>query len=210
MRVRGALAVGVAMVLGVAGCAQRQETYGAGSAGPTVSSTPSVRPVAPTTAAATSAPPRPKRSPCLFSDADITDLLGLAVLPGTRTRQGSTVVCTWKAKDEPAVPRWRRSDPVTRWDDGLVTITRAPATHYTDVADRVVALARLQKATGRQELPSAGEGGFAIGASVSGVPIWHAVAVHHGQVVAVEVSGAGTQSSLATVSDFLLTALDMV
>jgi hypothetical protein len=151
---------------------------------------------------------RKRVTPCLFSDAEVAHVLGLAVLPATRTRQGTYLVCTWKSRDKPAVPSWRRGDPVLRWDDGLVTITRGPAASYPDLADRVVALAKEQKATGRHDLPSAGEGGFAIGGSVSGVPLWHAVAVHHDQVVAVEVSGAGSRSGIAAVTDFLLTALD--
>jgi hypothetical protein len=93
------------------------------------------------------------------------------------------------------------------WDDGIVTITRGDARNYTHLAKRVMALAKPKKATGRQDLPSIGAGAFAIGASVSGVPIWHAVGLQNDVAVAVEVSGAESNSSIATVSQFLLVTL---
>jgi hypothetical protein len=135
-------------------------------------------------------------------------MLGLAVGPATRTEQGPFTVCTWKATNPPAVPSWRKGDPVTRWDDGLVTITTGNAGHYTELVNQVRSLARQQNATGRQDLSWVGNGAFAVGASVSGVPIWHAVAAHKGRVVAVEVTGADSKSSIATVSGFLLSVLD--
>jgi hypothetical protein len=102
------------------------------------------------------------------------------------------------------VPSWRQGDPVLDIDDGIVTITRGRANHYADLEQSVTDVAVAQRATGRQELTNVGGSfAFAIGASVSGVPIWKAVAVDGEAVVAVEVSGAESNSSLAVVADFL-------
>jgi hypothetical protein len=72
----------------------------------------------------------------------------------------------------------------------------------------VTAVAEAKGAGGRQELTHLYPGGFAVGASVSGVPLWTAVALHEDAVIAVEVSGADSRSSIATVSDFLGRTLD--
>jgi hypothetical protein len=97
----------------------------------------------------------------------------------------------------------RKEDPVAEFEGGLVTIRRAPASAYGDLVRNVEAEAKSQKAAGRQDLSWIGNGAFAIGASVSGVPIWRAVAQHGRLVTAVQVSGARSKSSVATVGDFL-------
>jgi hypothetical protein len=144
----------------------------------------------------------------LFTTAEINEVLGLDVARAIESKHGPYVVCTWKAKEEPEVPAWRRSDPVSQWDDGVVSITRGQAKDYADLARKVTALAEKKKAMGRQDLTWMGGGAFAIGASVSGVPLWHAVATHDGLVTAVEVSGATSKSSVASVSDFLLLTME--
>jgi hypothetical protein len=48
---------------------------------------------------------------------------------------------------------------------------------------------------------------FALGASVSGVPIWNAATLQGDLMTAVEVSGAQSKSSVATVTDFLVEVL---
>jgi hypothetical protein len=209
MRTTIALACVIGLVLGSAACANEPVGFGASTAGPTLTSTPSESPEAAPSTPATAATHGTSASPCgLFTRAEITKVLGLAVRRAVPSRQGPYVRCTWRAEKLPAVPSWRRSDPVTRWDDGIVTITSGDAKHYTPLATSVTALAERQRATGRKELTWIGSGAFAIGGSISGVPIWHAIAVHRGRVTAVEVSGAGSRSSVATVGDFLFSTLD--
>jgi hypothetical protein len=143
-------------------------------------------------------------SPCaLFSTQEVSRVLGLEVRQVERSRQGVYVVCTWRAKNEPKVPSWRRGDPVTETDDGIVTITRAAARYFNDLERQVTATARRRNADAREDLYGIGLGAFAIGGSVSGVPIWNAVARHDEHVTAVEVSGADSRSGIATIKDFL-------
>jgi hypothetical protein len=205
----GLAAVAAVAVVGVAGCTSDQPTYGAASAGPTLSAEPTTPDAVPSAApSVTESSTRERVRPCVFSTGEIAKVLGLPVRPAVRTVRGPSVVCTWRSTVEPVVPAWRGTDPVTHWDDGIVTITRTDSAHYDALVSEVVSLAHRQKATGRHPLPGVGGDAFAIGASVSGVPIWHAVALAHGQAVAIEVSGADSHASQATVSDFLLTVAD--
>lgn len=210
MKVRIWLAL-AAVALGTPACAAEQRSYGTPTAGPTRTSTPSPRPdVQPSPAPHRSASRRStSASVCdLFTTAEISRWLGLAVAHGaSRSREGYRV-CTWRALDAPTVPAWRVGDPVLDIDNGIVTITRGRASRYADLEEAVTDVAVAQGAAGRQELFQVGGSfAFAIGASVSGVPIWKAVALDGEAVVAVEVSGADSNSSLATVSDFLARTL---
>jgi hypothetical protein len=209
MRTTIALASAIGLILGLASCANEPVGFGATTAGPTMTSPPSESPEAAPSTPATASTPGTSASPCgLFTRAEITKVLGLAVRRAVPSRPGHYLRCTWKAQQKPAVPSWRRSDPVTNWDDGIVTITSGDVKRYGELAKRVTALAGRQRATGRKELTWIGPGAFAIGGSISGVPIWHAIAVHHGRVIAVEVSGAESRSSVAVVGDFLFSTLD--
>ena len=209
MRTTIALASAIGLVLGLAACANEPVGFGATTAGPTLTSAPSESAEAAPRTPATATTPGTSASPCgLFTQAEITKVLGLAVHRPVPSRPGPYLRCTWKAQRKPRVPSWRRSDPVTKWDDGIVTITSGDAKHYAALAKRVTTLAERQRATGRKELTWIGSGAFAVGGSISGVPIWHAIAVHSGRVTAVEVSGAGSRSSVATVGDFLFSTLD--
>ena len=205
---RISLAAAAVVVVGVAGCSSDKRSYGASSAGPTISAQPSTPAPASTQPSATESARLVRGRLCLFSAAQVARILGLPVRPAEFAVDGPLVVCTWRSTVKPVVPPWRRTDPVTHWDDGIVTITRTDPAHYDALVSRVVSLARRQKATGRHPLPGVGSGAFAIGASVSGVPLWHAVALDHGRAFAVEVSGADSRSSQATVSDFALTVVD--
>jgi len=143
----------------------------------------------------------------LFSTAGVTGVLGLDVSAVEKTKEGPSTVCTWRAKERAETPAWRKEDPVANFEGGLVTIRQAPASAYVDLVRKVEDEANSQKAAGRQELSWIGNGAFAIGASVSGVPIWRAVALHGGLVTAVQVSGARSKSSVATVSDLLMSTI---
>ena len=90
---------------------------------------------------------------------------------------------------------------------GIVTITRADGAQYAALEKKIVAIAQAKKARGRKELEGVGDRAFAIGASVSGVPIWNAAVLHSGLLTGVEVSGAKSKSSIATVKDFLIEIL---
>jgi hypothetical protein len=198
-----------ALILGSSSCASENKTFGVTTAGPTKTSAPESTPVpvpAPQEppARATTA----RVSVCkLFSTADVTGVLGLDVSAVEKTKEGPSTVCTWRAKERAETPAWRKEDPVATFEGGLVTVRQAPASAYGDLVRKVEDEANSQKAAGRQELSWIGNGAFAIGASVSGVPIWRAVALHGGLVTAVQVSGARSKSSVATVSDLLMSTI---
>lgn len=213
MKLTAALAL-AAVLAGTASCAGEQAGYGPTTAGPTITASPSASPPEPL-AVEEPAPrrPRPTRRPVtslcqLFTTAEVTRWLGLPVASGTPNTEGPYRVCSWRALEPPRVPDWRVGDPVLEHDDGIVTITLGRAADYVVLGERVVNLAEGKRASGRQDLPKIGAGAFAVGASVSGVPIWNAVALHEDTVVAVEVSGADSRSSIATVTEFLGQTLD--
>jgi hypothetical protein len=193
-----------ALILWSAGCASENKTFGVTTAGPTKTSAPESASVPVPPPPAPTRATTPEVSVCeLFSTADVTGVLGLDVSEVTKTKEGPDTVCTWRAKKAGETPAWRKEDPVAEFEGGLVTIRRAPASAYGDLVRNVEAEAKSQKAAGRQDLSWIGNGAFAIGASVSGVPIWRAVAQHGRLVTAVQVSGARSKSSVATVGDFL-------
>ena len=192
------------LILGSAGCSGEDKTFGVTTAGPTKTSAPESTPVPVPTPKAPAPAASPKTPVCeLFSTEDVTGVLGPEVTEVAKTSEGPYTVCTWRAKNAADTPAWREEDPVAEFEGGLVTIRRGPASAYGDLARTVEEEARSQKAAGRHELSWLGNGAFAIGASVSGVPIWRAVAQHDGVVTAVQVSGARSRSSVATVGDFL-------
>jgi hypothetical protein len=205
MRAAAGLLVTGMLILASAGCGRDETTFGATTAGPTKTSAPEAAPTrAPRSHAPTPAPAA-RTSVCeLFTAAEITRVLGLAVSEVAQTREGPYTVCTWRAKKASVTPAWRETDPVAEFEGGLVTVRRGGNRQYDDLARTVKAQARSQDAAGRQDLAWLGNGAFAIGASVSGVPIWRAVAPHGEWVTAVQVSGARSEASVATASDFLM------
>jgi hypothetical protein len=134
----------------------------------------------------------------LFTTAEITDRLGLEVSKGTAVKSGPYSVCTWKTTKavNARVP-----------GGGIVTITRADGRYYRDFEKKVTAVAKAQKAHGRRDLQRIGDTAFALGASVSGVPIWHAATLQGDLMTAVELSGAKSKSSVGTITDFLIEVL---
>jgi len=191
MRGVKAIAVALASVV-LAGCAAAEPTtYGATVAGPTI--TPK-----------SSAPPPPPSLPddeqpvvrvtgktlCdRFTSAEISEVLGLKVGKVAVSKQGPYSVCTWKAAH------------------GTVTITRADGRYYAAFSQKIIAAAKARKARGRKELEGIADEAFAIGASVSGVPIWYGAALLGGLVTGIEVSGAGSKASIATAKGFLIEIL---
>jgi hypothetical protein len=194
----------------VVACAAGAEVeYGAGRVGPTTDAGPTTPATASPAPARKEGPskarePRPPRTVCgLFSTAAVSDRLGLEVADGALTRRGTERTCTWNAVADPRVPKWRIGDPVLRHDDGIVTVTTAPGKAYRAVRARIERKSHARGGSAQQELDQFGPDAFAMGASVSGVPLWFAVARHEGRVVAVEVSGADSRASIATVIEFL-------
>ena len=196
------------VLLGSAACGGERQTYGPTVAGPTQTSSPS-RDDPPTPALAVPrASQRRDVAVCeLFTNAEISTWLGLEVGRGVPSRAGGLRRCSWRAVDAPEVPPWRTGDPVLEFDDGTVSITRGRAEDYLALARRLTAEAQQKTADGVQELSGVGSGAFAVGASVSGVPIWSAVAMDGEVAVAVELSGAGSRSSVARVRRFLARSL---
>ena len=194
-------------MVGTAGCAGETQSFGVTSAGPTKSATRAAEPAGRTASERPERRAQPRRTPStlceLFPTGQVTSWLGLSVRPGRLSSRGRFQTCTWRAAESPRVPSWRVGDPVLATDDGIVTITRGPVDGYSTLAERITATARAKKASSTKDLTQFGTGAFAIGASVSGVPIWKAVAIDGSFVVAVEMSGADSRSSVARVGEFL-------
>jgi hypothetical protein len=206
----------MAMALSLAGCGDHgRKLYGADTdlVGPTRTATPTPSPREATPQSAAAAPSSPSSpsstsrrgtSRCdLFTRAEIEKILGLQVAPVVTSSRDGMDVCTWRSTETPKVKSWLKGDPVLEHDEGVVSITRGPIERAASLEARVVEEAKRKKAGGRQELPHLGRGAFAIGASVSGVPIWYAVGLDRDEVVGVQVSGADSRSGVGTVTDFL-------
>jgi hypothetical protein len=197
---RGLPALAVVLILLLTGCgASKPKAYGPTTAGPTKTSKPS-------TSGPTEVPSLPAEhihatgaALCnLFTTAEITDRLGLEVAKGTAVKSGPYSVCTWKttAAVNKRVP-----------GGGIVTITRADGRNFPDFEKKITAAGKIKKAHGRRHLQGIGDTAFALGASVSGVPNWNAATLEGNLMTAVEVSGAKSKSSIATVTDFLVEVL---
>ncbi|MEU4389544.1 hypothetical protein [Kribbella sp. NPDC023855] len=186
----------VACALLVAGCAgEEPTTYGPTTAGPITR---------PKTAAPEPAPSQPEieeptetaaKTLCeLFSTAEISARLGLPVREVVAGKRGPYSVCTWTTVK-----------PVE--GGGIVSITRGDANQYAAFSQEMIAEAKSKKARGRKQLEGVGDEGFAIGASVSGVPIWYAAVVHADRLTGVQLSGAGSKSSVGTIKAFMIEVL---
>jgi hypothetical protein len=198
---RGRLALAIVLILPLAACgASEPKAYGPTAAGPTKTSGPST--AAPADVPSLAAEPTRATTGAalcnLFTTAEVTDRLGLEVSKGTATKSGPYSVCTWKTTKavNKRVP-----------GGGIVTITRADGRNYPDLEKKITAMAKTKKAHGRRDLQGIGDTAFALGASVSGVPIWNAATLQGDLVTAVEVSGAQSKSSVATVTDSLVEVL---
>lgn len=186
----------LATVLLLAGCAAEEPTtYGPSVAGPTVrpktSEPTTVDPSLPNIEE-TEAPPKPLCQ--MFTTAEITAALGLPVRNAVTGKSGPYVTCTWttvKPVDGP----------------GNITITRADGAQYDAFSKQVIAEAQTKKARGKKLLEGVGDEGFAIGASVSGVPIWYAVVEHAGVLTGVQIAGAGSKASVGTIKAFMIEIL---
>jgi hypothetical protein len=191
VRVVSTIAVAVAAVV-LTGCAAGEATtYGPTVAGPTLtkkSSAPAAQPSLPEDEQPV-ARVTGKTLCGLFSSAEISATLGLPVGKVAESKQGPYSVCTWKSAH------------------GVVSITRSDGEYYAAFEQKIVAAAKARKARGRKELEGIADKAFAIGASVSGVPIWYGAALLGGVLTGVEVSGAGSQASIATVKGFLIEIL---
>jgi hypothetical protein len=186
----------LAAVLLVAGCAaEKPTTYGPTTAGPTLrpkTSGPAPGPSVPEIVVPSEAPLKPLCQ--MFTTAEISATLGLAVHNAVTRKVGPYVTCTWttvKAVEGP----------------GNVTITRGDGAQYTTFSQKMIAEAKAKKARGRKQLEGVGDQGFAIGASVSGVPIWYAAVEHAGVLTGVQISGAGSKSSVGTIKAFMIEIL---
>jgi len=197
---RGRVALAVVLILPLAACgASEPKAYGPTTAGPTKTSGPSTAAPADVPSLAAERTHATGAALCnLFTTAEITDRLGLEVSKGTAVKSGPYSVCTWKTTTavNKRVP-----------GGGIVTITRADGRNYPDFEKKITAVAKTKKAHGRRDLEGIGDRAFALGASVSGVPIWNAATLQGDLMTAVEVSGAQSKSSVATVTDFLVEVL---
>jgi hypothetical protein len=186
----------LAAVLLVAGCAAEEPTtYGPTAAGPTVrpkTSATEPEPSLPNVEETTEAPAKPLCS--MFSTAEISATLGLPVSKAVASQRGPYSVCTWTTVKAVA-------------GDGVVTLTRGDGALYDAFGKQVVAEATKKKARGRKELEGVGDDGFAIGASVSGIPNWYATVVHAGVLTGVRMSGAGSKASVGTIKAFMIEIL---
>ena len=191
MRVVSTIAVAVAAVV-LTGCAAEEPTtYGPTVAGPTLRDKPS-KPTAPPSLPEDEQPVARVTGKTLcdrFSTAEISATLGLRIGKVAVSKQGPYFVCTWKSAH------------------GVVSITRADGKYYTDFEKRIVAAAKARKARGRKELEGIADKAFAIGASVSGVPIWYGAALLGGLLTGIEISGAGSKASIATAKGFMIEIL---
>jgi hypothetical protein len=198
---RGRLALAVVLILPLTACgASEPKAYGPTTAGPTKTSGPSTAaPADMASLAAERTQATGAAALCnLFTTAEITDRLGLEVSEGTAVKSGPYSVCTWKTTTavNKRVP-----------GGGIVTITRADGRNYPDFEKKIRAVAKTKKAHGRRDLEGIGDTAFALGASVSGVPIWHAATLQGDLMMAAELSGAKSKSSVGTITDFLVEVL---
>ncbi|WP_433022648.1 hypothetical protein [Kribbella sp. CA-294648] len=186
----------VAGALLVAGCAgEEPTTYGPTTAGPVTrpkTAAPEPAPSLPEIEEPTQAAAKPLCE--MFSTAEISARLGLPVRKVVAGKRGPYSVCTWTTVK-----------PVE--GGGIVSITRADAGQYAAFSREMVAEAKSKKARGRKQLEGVGDEGFAIGASVSGVPIWYAAVVHADRLTGVQLSGAGSKSSVGTIKAFMIEVL---
>lgn len=190
-----ALVVAVALIGVLAGCAAGEPTtYGPTVAGPTKTSTPGA-PLPPDPALDDPEEPVARvtgKTLCqLFTSAEISKALGLPVGKVVASRQGRYSRCVWKSAK----------------GDGIVAITRGDGADYEALKQQFVAEATAAKARGRKDLAGVGDVGFAIGASVSGIPNWRAVAVNAGVLTGVQMSGEGSLAGLGTIKEFLIDLL---
>lgn len=203
-----------AAILATSACAQNDTEYGAATAGPTLAPDPSSAPVGSTagarevaspepTEAAASAPGRKKGVCDLFTVEEVTTRLGAAVNDGSAGSEGGVESCTWKVRTPAKLPGWLTGDPVLPHAQGTVTVTRAPAGQARALQRTMLTDAEEVKADTRVDLRDMGTGAFAIGGSVSGVPIWRAMAVRRDIAVSVRLSGYGTLAGEAEVKGFL-------
>jgi uncharacterized protein DUF3558 len=186
----------IATVLLLAGCATEEPTtYGPTAAGPTVrpktSEPTTVDPSLPNLEE-TEAPLKPLCQ--MFTTAEITSTLGLPVRKAVTGKSGPYVTCTWTTVKPVEGP-------------GTITITRGDGAQYDAFSQQVIAEAKSKKARGKKLLEGVGDEGFAIGASVSGVPIWYAVVEHAGVLTGVQISGAGSKASVGTIKAFMIEVL---
>ena len=184
----------IAVAALLTGCASGEPTtYGPTVAGPTITNKTSA-PVAPPSLPEDEEPVTrvTGKSLCaLFSSAEIGATLGLPVGKVAVSKDGPYSVCTWKAKK----------------GDGTVTISRAGGNYYAAFSQKIIAAAKARKARGRKDLEGIADEAFAIGASVSGVPIWYGAALLGGVLTGIEVSGAGSKASIATAKGFMIEIL---
>jgi hypothetical protein len=186
----------LAAVLLVAGCAAEEPTtYGPTTAGPTLrpkTSGPAPGPSVPEIVEPTEAPLKPLCE--MFTTAEISSTLGLAVRKAVTSKNGPYITCTWttvKPVDGP----------------GVVTITRGDGSLYSAFSQKMIGDAKAKKARGKKLLEGVGDQGFAIGASVSGIPIWYAAVEHAGVLTGVNISGAGSKASVGTIKAFMIEIL---
>jgi hypothetical protein len=193
---RGPLAFAVVLILPLAACgASEPKAYGPTTAGPTKTSRPSTSPPDDLPTPVATRTHVIGAALCnLFTTAEITDRLGLEVSKGTAVKSGPYSVCTWKTTTavNKRVPG----------GGGIVTITRADGKYYPDLEKKIRAVAKAKH--GHRHLAGIGDTAFALGALVSGVPIWNAATLQGNLMTAVEVSGAKSKSSVRTVTDFLV------
>ncbi|MDX6283670.1 MAG: hypothetical protein QOH03_4741 [Kribbellaceae bacterium] len=186
----------LAAVLLVAGCAAEEPTtYGPTTAGPTVrpkTSAPVDESTLPPIEEESTAPP--KQLCEIFSTKEISATLGLAVRNAVTSKNGPYITCTWTTVKPVEGP-------------GVVTITRGDGSLYTAFSQKMVGEAKAKKARGKKELEGVGDQGFAIGASVSGIPIWYAAVEHAGVLTGVNISGAGSKASVGTIKAFMIEIL---
>jgi len=181
----------------VAGCAAEEPTtYGPTVAGPTKKPKPSAPVPEPTLPEAEKPVERVTGGPLCsrFSTVEISRQLGLEVRKAVVSKNGPYSVCTWRTVK--AVE-----------GEGVVTITRGEGSLYSAFEKQVVAEAKSKKARGRKELEGVGDVGFAIGASVSGVPNWYAGVEQGGVLTGVRLSGAGSKASVGTIKAFMIEVL---
>lgn len=186
----------LAAALLVAGCAAEEPTtYGPTTAGPSLrakTSTPGPQPTLPDYEATTEATAKPLCS--MFTTAEITAALGLPVRNVVAGKKGPYVTCTWTTVKPVEGP-------------GNITITRGVGAQYEAFSQQMIAEAKGKKARGKKQLEGVGDEGFAIGASVSGVPIWYAAVEHAGVLTGLQISGAGSKSSVGTLKAFMIEIL---
>ncbi|MEV6286872.1 hypothetical protein [Kribbella sp. NPDC051770] len=192
---RAGVVVAAALIGVLAGCAASEPTaYGPTVAGPTKTSSKQDAPALPEPTIDEGEPPIVRVSGSrlcqLFTSAEISERLGLKVGKVVASTPGRYSRCVWKSAK----------------GDGIVSITRGSGADYEALKQQYIAEATKEKARGRKEL-GVGQIGFAIGASVSGVPNWRAASVESGLLTGVQMSGAGSLASAATIKIFMIEVL---